>query len=182
MKKYFFLLLAAISALSCSQGKSESDDLKLTFSNAQAYLIEDTASSCLALTAADASGAAAAKDVSSFYFSLQNPQLAWDNASKTVSISLMRVSFKNPYVTYTKTLGADELLAVFNTTGTLAPGATTSPNSLCPNLRFGGVNPTEGSSFSVTATIEIIGFSKDSSSGEQFPITAKATIPIVKLK
>ena len=180
--KLFAMLFIAATTLSCSEG--EESELKFTFTNSRAILIDGPTSSCTQISQTG-SGGTPTKDITARYFSIVGPKLSWEGKGTALIFSI-KVTMKSGGLqtgSYTCTIAGDELGWVFATgglgwDGQLAEGAgQLVVNSECISIKCGGVDIAAGTAFTSNAQIQIDGV-QVGSDGDESPIRTISTINV----
>lgn len=188
--KHWKVLIVSMAAMvllpNCSQTESA---LEATLSPSRTYVINATAKSCITKKTEDPTNPSP-NDVGAAFFQLQYLTVSWPDTTKTLIVASIRLKFQGPFFSggsYTCEFAGDNLLALNDTwysKGEAAVGGpeiasykaptdaaqrytpATSVSITCPII-CGGIDATKG--FQAAGTVDIIGFSRNASTGELVP-------------
>lgn len=201
--RWKFLAALPLSALVIIGGCSGSSKLSISNPSKNVYLIPAQTFSCYARL--QASSGTISYDISSKYFQLQGVSLSWADTTSTLYIATIFLKFTVPSTNqvYTCSIGGSELLAENTANPTadtswygtqiasIAPATSSGPTTIalsCPII-CGGITTaiTDGSgnsddpNFTVNATMEVIGYSQNTTSGQQVPVQLDSYFDVINL-
>lgn len=181
MKKILGLLVVALTSSLLSCGSGEEANLEVTVPTSPLPLIPANATSCLSRKSAV--GESPAQDISPSYFRIPTLKFTRKNTTKTLIISLVRITIRIPTTgaTVRCEIGGDALAALATSwwatsnRETSVPVGTSTFSTDCP-LYCGGVDTTR--TFVASGPLEIFGLERDESTLEESPVKVQSMVSI----
>lgn len=175
------LISMPIFLLSCGGPEEVNSDAVITLTSKKVYLIPNTTSSCKAIADGLATSTAAAKDITSKYFTLRNVSLAW-NGPTDFAIAYIQVSFQSAQLTISSVIISEDELkaAITGFNGTIPAGGTLTTSC---NLKIGGIAVSDdlNQDFEFTATVKMVGSYLDGTDEKPASTTQEFTVVNTKI-
>lgn len=199
--KYWKVLLVSLFALALPNCSQQESALSATVSPSRTYVINATAKSCMTTRTQDQTNPSP-NDIGAAFFQLQYLTVSWPDPTKTLIVATVRLKFTGPQFSggsYTCEFAGDNLLALNDTwysKGEAAVGGPEIPSYKAPTdaaqrytpaasvsincpIICGGIDASKA--FQASGTVDVIGFSRDPSTGELTPERTSGFLSIESL-